>query len=111
LPLRLIFLVGNRAFDDQDKRPHPVLGGIVEKLHEVFADFVGKDGIMKADFRNARNNTEHDVLEARLRRPRHRNRIPIATEAGCDPENVDFFDVHFGNPQKIAVWSAVNVSD
>ena len=69
----------------------------MEKLHEVFADFVGQDGIVKVDFRNAGDDAEHDVLDARLRGRGHRDRIAVATQAGRDPDNIDFFDVHFEN--------------
>ena len=46
--------------------------------------------------RNAGDDAEHEVFDARLRRGGDRDGVAVATQAGGDPENVDFVDRGLG---------------
>ena len=44
------------------------------------------------NFWDARDAAEDKVLDARLRRTGHGDRVAVAPEAAGDPEYIDFFD-------------------
>src|ERR1700750_2155115 len=68
---RFIFLVWDRAFDDQDERIDSIGRGIVEKLHKVLAGFVSKERVVKMDLRYAWDTAQYEIFDARLRRGSH----------------------------------------
>src|SRR3984885_744494 len=70
--LFLDLFVGDRALDHQNERLELSFRRLIVKLHEVVADFIGKDGIMQVDLWKPWNGPEHDIFDARLHRGRHR---------------------------------------
>ena len=50
------------------------------------------DWHVKSHFRHTRQGAENEILDARLRRRRHRNGVAIAAKAGGDPEDIQFGD-------------------
>ena len=51
--------------------------------------FIVEERIVKCDLGNPRQDAADQVFEARLRYGGHRDRVPVATEARRDPENID----------------------
>src|SRR5439155_7814675 len=68
------------------------LGGEFKTLHELVSRLQRQDRMMEVHLRNAGDSPEDDIFEAGLRCRRHRDRIPVTSEAGCNPKNIDFFD-------------------
>jgi hypothetical protein len=87
---RFVFLVWDRAFDDQDERIDSIGRGIVEKLDKILAIFVGQELVMKMDLRYAWDTARDEIFDARLRRGSHSDGIAVAAETGRYPENVNF---------------------
>ena len=96
----MVLLVGNGTFDDEDERPRPFFRRVVQKFHEVVADFVGEERIVKANLRDAGDEAEHQVLDAGLRGRSHGDGVAVATKGGGNPENFDFFDLHRATSRK-----------
>jgi hypothetical protein len=47
---------------------------------------------MEVNLRQSRNRTEHHIFEAGLASRRNRDRVAVAAEPSCDPQNMDFFN-------------------
>ena len=86
----LVFLVGDGAFDYQNKRRQLAFGRLMKHLHELFAVFVSKKWIMQFDLGNKRERPEHKLFETRLRRRGHGDRVTVAAKARSDPQHIDF---------------------
>ena len=101
--LVLDLLVGDRAFDDEDERFQLAAVGFAEPLEEVVlaagrATLEVDQRPMHRDLRKSGERTECDLLDARLGRGSQRDGVPVATEAGVDPQDVDerFFCLYGG---------------
>ncbi len=68
--LGFIGFVGNRSFHDENEWIELALRRPVEALQKFVAVFVGEEQIVKVDFGNPRQIAEHQIFDARLRRPR-----------------------------------------
>src|SRR5207249_4554808 len=91
--LALVVLVRDRAFHDEDEGTVGcALRRLPERENKIVAILVGKERIVEADFRNPRQCTQHKVLDTGLCRTCHRDGVPIATEAGGQPKNVDLWE-------------------
>src|SRR5262249_1235951 len=93
--LCLDLFVGDRAFHDEHERIEPALGGAIEMPHELLAAFVGEYRVVQMDFGKTGKGTEGQVFDARLAGRGHRNRVPVATEARRQPD--DMYFLHRGN--------------
>ena len=60
-------------------------GREMETPHELVAVLQSQEWIVEVHLGNPRHGPENDVLDAGLRGCRHRNRVPVATQAGGDP--------------------------
>ena len=92
--LALDRLVGDRALDDEHERLQLAAVGLEEPLDEVVgaADRAALEVDQRpvdGDLRQARAAPEGDLLDARLRRRRQRDRVAVAAQAGVDPQDVD----------------------
>src|ERR1700683_4425832 len=93
-PVALLFdlLVGNRALHYEDERLQLALFGLVPKLQEIVAIFIGEYRVVQMDARQSGDRAQQNVLDAWLRGGSNRNRIAVAAKAGGDPENVNVRD-------------------
>lgn len=60
--------VRDRSFNDEHERFEPAFLGVVEKLHEVIADFISQHRIVQMDFWQTRNGAEQNIFDAWLSR-------------------------------------------
>src|SRR5262249_48202866 len=55
------------------------------------------------------NGSQHDVLDARELRIRHRDRVAVAAQARGDPEDVDLFHIGFAvDPDRVVLERLAN---
>src|SRR6266403_728909 len=85
VPFRLVLLIWNRAFDDQDERRKPSLGRFPEVSYELIAVFIRQERIVKVDFRNPGKSAEYNIFDARLRSGGGSNRIAVTPKARREP--------------------------
>ncbi len=57
----------------------------MEMLHEVVSNLGGEKGIMEIHLGNPGKGSQDNVLDAGLRGRRHRDGVPVATQACGDP--------------------------
>ena len=93
-PITFVFVVfvGNRSLNDENERLKIAFGAVIEKLHKLFAVFIGEKGVMKINFGNSGNTAEQNLFKTRLRRRRDGDGVAVTTETGRDPEDVDLPD-------------------
>jgi hypothetical protein len=65
----------------------PCIAWMPPYAEHVVTVFGCEKGIVEPDFGNPWDRATEHILDARLRRPRHGNRIAVATETGVEPEN------------------------
>jgi hypothetical protein len=92
IALSFIALVRDRAFDDQDEGGLIAFRGKTEGCQEIIPVLVGKKGIVKMHLRDPGQRTALDILNARLCRRGHGDRVPVTSKTGRDPEDIDFRD-------------------
>ena len=66
--------------------------GVIEKLHEVVANFIGEHGIVQMNFGQAGDRAQQNIFNAGLRGRGDRDRIAVTAKAGGNPENVNVFN-------------------
>ena len=86
LPVDL--LVRDRALDDQDERIELALLRVVPGLDELLADLVGDHLVVDHHPGHAGDDPLHDVLEARIGRRGHGDRIALARQSRRHPQHV-----------------------
>src|ERR1700683_5271278 len=93
-PVSLLFdlLVGNRAFHYQDERLQLALFGLVPKLQEIVAIFIGEYRVVQMDARQSGDRAQQNVFNAWLRGGSNGNGIAVAAKTGGDPENMNIRD-------------------
>ena len=88
----LDFLIGNRAFHDQDERFQLALLGLVPKLQEIIAVFIGENGVVQMNAGQSGDRAQQDVLDAGLRGGCDGNGVTVTTKSGGDPQNMNIWD-------------------
>lgn len=74
----------------QDERRQLASSRLMEMLHEFFAIFLGKKGIVEVNLGDPGHCAEENIFNTRLRGGSHGHGVSVATETSCDPEDVDF---------------------
>ena len=88
----MVRFVGDRPFDDKNERVERAFGGTVEIREEVVPDLVGQERIANVHLRDPGDAAEHEILEARLGRGRHRDGDAVTGQTRRHPEDVDLRD-------------------
>ena len=70
----------------------PVFRGGAANVKELVAVLVRQHGIVKVHAGDARNETQHDVFQARLSRGGNGDGIAVATKPGRDPHDVQLVE-------------------
>ena len=91
VPLAAELLVGDRALEHEDERVELVVLGVVEGVHELVAVLEREHRVVHDDLRAAGDDAREEVLDARVRRGRHRDRVAVARQSRRDPQDVDDF--------------------
>ena len=92
--LVLDLLVRDRALDHQDERFEFATIRLAEPLEEVVLTTLWPaleidQRPVHSDLREPGQRTKGDLLDARLGRSGQRDRVPVATETGIDPQHMD----------------------
>ncbi len=81
-------LVGDRALEHEDERLEPAGGRVEPRAHELLPGLVGEQRVVDDHRRRAREAAPDQVLEARVARRRHRDRVAVAAEPARQPQHV-----------------------
>ena len=86
--LAVDLLVGDRALDDEHERIELAARGGVPGAQIVVAHVVGEQRVVERDAGLPGDGAAQQLLEARARRGRQRDRLAVAAEAAREPEHV-----------------------
>src|SRR6266446_2561825 len=86
-----VCFVGDGTFHDKNEWSQFSVRRIVEPLEEFITVLKGEDGVVEAHFGNPGDGAEHEFFDAWLRGRGERDRIAIATEPRCEPEDIHHF--------------------
>ena len=91
--LLLDFLVRHRALKYEDERLELAGFGIVPVFHEIVADFISQDRVMKVHLRQTGNRAQDNVFYTWQRGGSYGHRISVASQTGRHPDDMNFFNV------------------
>ena len=78
--LAVDLLVRNRSLDDEDERVELAGLGVIPGLHELGTNLVREHGGVCDDLREPRDRARDDVLETRIDRRCHGDRVAVAAQ-------------------------------
>jgi hypothetical protein len=81
-------LVRDRTLDDQNERVELAGLGVVPGLHELRADLVREHRGVRHHLRHTRDRARDDVLETRIDRRGHGDRVAVTPETRRHPDDV-----------------------
>src|SRR5580704_12086899 len=86
ITLSFVSFVGNGTFHHKYERVQRPFGSTVESVEKLVTVFVSEKQVVKIDLGNPGKCSQHEILNARLRRRGHRDGVAVAAQAGVDPK-------------------------
>ena len=89
VPVARQILIGDRPLQHEDERMALAPHGIPERGDELVSGLKREHRVVEDDPGCAGGRSDKQLLKARIRRRRHRHRVPVAPETAGQPEDMD----------------------